>query len=406
VVILARPIRLDRDDDLEPAWERIGLVPAARQLLLDSVGRAHLLVTGLEQQESRFLREVDDPRMTVILSDPDRRPGAATVSGTRAGLDALATLARRAGRVELGRALDAAIAADVPPDPTVLGGRTFDWGERTFLMGVVNVTPDSFSDGGRHLEREAAVRHALALAGAGADLIDVGGESTRPGSGEVPVQVELDRVLPVLEAVRAASDVPVSVDTRKAAVAREALRLGAVLVNDVSGLGHDPALANAVAEAGAALALMHIQGTPETMQVDPRYDDVVAEVIDFLSGRIDRAVAAGVARDRIWVDPGIGFGKTSGNNLFLLRHLSQLRVLGAPVLVGTSRKRFIGVLSGGRPPEERLPGSLASIAAVAVLHGADVVRVHDVAEARDALAVADAIARAREGGDLWGPPRS
>jgi dihydropteroate synthase len=405
-VILARPIHLDRDDDLQPAWERIGLVPAARQLLLESVGRAHLLVTGLGSADSRFLREVEDTRVTVILSDPERRPGSATVSGTRAGLDALAAVAARGGRAELARALDAATAVDVPPAPTVLGGRTFRWGERTFLMGVVNVTPDSFSDGGRHLEREAGVRHALALAEAGADLVDVGGESTRPGSAEVPVQVELDRVLPVLEAVRAGSDVPVSIDTRKAAVAREALRLGAVLVNDVSGLGHDPALATAVAEAGAALALMHIQGTPETMQVDPRYDDVAAEVIEFLSGRIDRAAAAGVARDRIWVDPGIGFGKTAGHNLFLLRHLGDLRVLGAPVLVGTSRKRFIGSLSGGRPPEQRLPGSLASIAAVAVLQGADVVRVHDVAEAREALLVADAIARAREGGDLWGPPRS
>ena len=212
-------------------------------------------------------------------------------------------------------------------------------------------------------------------------------------------------MLPVIEAVRAQSDVPVSVDTRKAAVAREALALGAVLVNDVSGLGHDPALATVVAEAGAVLALMHIQGTPETMQVDPRYDDVVAEVIGFLSGRIDRAVAAGVARERIWVYPGIGFGKTAGHNLFLLRHLGELRVLGAPVLVGTSRKRFIGALAGGRPPEQRLPGTLASVAAVAVLHGADVVRVHDVGEAKDALAVADAIARAREGGDSWGPPR-
>ncbi|HEY1334483.1 MAG TPA: dihydropteroate synthase, partial [Myxococcaceae bacterium] len=397
---------IDRDDDLEPAWERIGLVPAARQPLLESVGRAFVLVTGLGTQETRFLRDVDDPRVTVILSDPERRPGGATVSGTRAGLEALARLAERAGRVELARALDAATAADVPPDPSVLGGRTFRWGERTFLMGVVNVTPDSFSDGGLHLERDAAVQHALGLAGAGADLIDIGGESTRPGSAGVPLQVELDRVLPVLEAVRASSDVPVSVDTRKAAVAREALRLGAALVNDVSGLGDDPALANAVAEAGAALALMHIQGTPDTMQVDPRYDDVVAEVIELVAGRVDRAVAAGVARERIWVDPGIGFGKTAGHNLFLLRHLAELRVLGCPVLVGTSRKRFIGALSGGRPPDQRRPGSLASIASLAVLHGADVVRVHDVAEAKDALAVADAIARAREGGDLWGPPRS
>ncbi len=405
-MILARPIHLDRDDDLEPAWERIGLVPAARQPLLESVGRAFLLVTGLGIPETRFLRNVEDSRLTVILSDPERRPGGATVSGTRAGLEGLARLAERAGRVELARALDAATAADVPPDPSVLGRRTFRWGERTFLMGVVNVTPDSFSDGGLHLERDAAVQHALALAGAGADLIDIGGESTRPGSAEVPLQVELDRVLPVLEAVRASSDVPVSVDTRKASVAREALRLGAALVNDVSGLGHDPALANAVAEAGATLALMHIQGTPDTMQVDPRYDDVVAEVIELLAGRVERAVAAGVARERIWVDPGIGFGKTSGHNVFLLRHLAELRVLGAPVLVGTSRKRFIGALSGGRPPEQRLSGSLASVAALAVLHGADVVRVHDVAEAKDAIAVADAIARAREGGELWSPPRN
>ncbi|HZJ54952.1 MAG TPA: dihydropteroate synthase [Myxococcaceae bacterium] len=404
-MILARPISVDRDDDLEPAWERIGLAPAARELLLESMGRATLLLTGLGHEESRFLRELQDPRMTVLLSEPARRPGGATVSGTRAGLESLARAAERNGLLELARALDAAAAADAPPDPTVVGTRTFRWGERTYLMGVVNVTPDSFSDGGQHLEREAAVRHALALAEAGADLVDIGGESTRPGAGAVPVQVELARVLPVIEAVRTASDVPVSIDTRKAEVAREALRAGAVLVNDVSGLGHDPALATVVAEAGAALALMHIQGTPETMQVDPRYDDVVAEVIEGLSGSIDRALAAGVLRERIWIDPGIGFGKTVGHNLFLLRHLAELRVLGAPVLVGTSRKRFIGALAGGRPPEERLPGTLASVAAVAVLRGADVVRVHDVGEAKDALAVADAIARAREGGHLWGPPR-
>jgi dihydropteroate synthase len=405
-VILARPITLDRDGDLDPTWERLGLAPAARQLLIESVGRAHLLLTGLGTGESRFLREVDDPRVTVILSDPARRPGGATISGTRAGLDALARDAEGTGLTELARAVDAATAADVPPEPTVLGSRTFRWGERTFVMGVVNVTPDSFSDGGRHLEREAAVRHALALAAAGADLLDIGGESTRPGAGEIPVQVELDRVLPVIEAVRAASDVPLSIDTRKAEVARAALRAGAVLVNDVSGLGHDPALVEVVAGAGAALALMHIQGTPETMQVDPRYDDVVAEVIALLAGRIDRAVTAGVARERIWVDPGIGFGKTVGQNLFLLRHLSELRVLGAPVLVGTSRKRFLGALAGGKPPDQRLPGTLASVAAVAVLRGADVVRVHDVTEVKDALVVADAIARAREGGDLWGRGRS
>ncbi len=404
-MILARPITLDRDDDLEPAWERLGLAPAARQLLLETVGRAQLLLTGLGPAESRFLREVDDPRLTCLLSDPERRPGGASVSGTRTGIDALARLAEGRGLGELARALDVAIATDVPPDPTRLGGRTFRWGERTHVMGVLNVTPDSFSDGGRHLEREAAVRQGQALAEAGADLIDIGGESTRPGAGVVPAQVELERVLPVIEALRATIEVPLSIDTRKAEVAAQALRAGAVLVNDVSGLGHDPGLAGAVADAGAALVLMHIQGTPETMQVDPRYDDVVAEVIASLAAGIERAVTAGVQRDRIWVDPGIGFGKTVGHNLFLLRHLAELRVLGAPILVGTSRKRFLGVLAGGIPPEQRLPGSLASIASTAALRGADVVRVHDVAEVRQALAVADAIARAREGGDAWGPPR-
>ena len=404
-MILARPIHLDRDGDLEPVWERLGLAPASRQLLLETVGRGHLLLTGLGTAESRFLRDHEDPRVTCILSDPGRRPGGATVSGTHAGIEALARLAEARGLGELARALDVAMATDVPPNPTVLGARTFRWGERTHLMGVVNVTPDSFSDGGRHLEREPAVRHALELVEAGADLLDIGGESTRPGAGEVPVQVELERVLPVIQALRAATGVPLSIDTRKAEVARQALDAGAVLVNDVSGLGHEAALGTVVARAGATLALMHIQGKPETMQVDPRYHDLVAEVIESLAGSVDRAVAAGVRRERIWVDPGIGFGKTVGHNLFLLRHLAELRVLGAPVLVGTSRKRFLGALAGGRPPEQRLAGTLASIAAVAVLHGADVVRVHDVPEVKDALAVADAIARAREGGEAWGPPR-
>ncbi|MGZ3445083.1 MAG: dihydropteroate synthase, partial [Myxococcaceae bacterium] len=233
-MILARPITLDRDDDLEPAWERLGLAPAARQLLLETMGRGHLLVTGLGPEESRFLREVDDPRLTCLLSDPERRPGGASVSGTRTGIDALARLAEGRGLGELARALDVAIATDVPPDPTRLGARTFRWGERTHVMGVLNVTPDSFSDGGRHLEREAAVRQGQALAEAGADLIDIGGESTRPGAGVVPAQVELERVLPVIEALRATIEVPLSIDTRKAEVAAQALRAGAVLVNDVS----------------------------------------------------------------------------------------------------------------------------------------------------------------------------
>ena len=197
---------------------------------------------------------------------------------------------------------------------------------------------------------------------------------------------------------------PLSVDTRKASVARAALAAGAAMVNDVSGLRHDPELAAVVAAARAGLCVMHMQGTPATMQDDPRYDDLMAEVIGALGTAVEAAVAAGVLRAAVWVDPGIGFGKTPGHNLFLLRHLRELRVLDAPVVVGTSRKRFLGELAGGRPPEQRLPGTVASNVAAAILGGADVVRVHDVAEVREALAVADALVRARDGGASWVPP--
>jgi dihydropteroate synthase len=398
-VILARPILHDRLA-LEAALVRLGL----RRSALGELGHAHLLLSGLGPAEIAFLCSEQVGRVRTTVADLEVRPGSALLSGSRSGLEDCARAARTNGLVQLAEAVDRALEADTPPTPTVLAGRALVWGARTYLMGVVNVTPDSFSDGGRYATVKAAAAQGEALAKAGADLLDIGGESTRPGAEPVPIQVELERVLPVLEALRARTDVPLSIDTRKAAVARRALGAGASMVNDVSGLGHDPQMAGVVAEAGAALCLMHMQGTPQTMQADPHYDDVVAEVLEALVVSIDRAVAAGVPRSRLWVDPGIGFGKTTGHNLFLLRHLAEFRVLGAPVLVGTSRKRFLGALAGGRPPEQRLPGTLASVAAVAVLQGADVVRVHDVAEAKDALEVADAIARAREGGRLWEPP--
>ncbi|OJH37098.1 dihydropteroate synthase [Cystobacter ferrugineus] len=268
-------------------------------------------------------------------------------------------------------------------------------------MGVVNVTPDSFSDGGRYLRAEDAVAHGLRLAEAGADVLDVGAETTRPGSAPVPAEEQLARLMPVIEGLRARTDVPLSVDTTLAAVAREALRAGVVLVNDISGFRFDPELPRVTAEAGAACCLMHIQGTPETMQLAPHYEDVVDEVLSFLEEGVARAVAAGIPRERVLVDPGIGFGKTLGHNLFLLRRLGELRVLGLPVLVGTSRKGFLGKLAGGRPVEQRLAATLGSVATVAAAGDADFVRVHDVAEARDALAVVDAVRGALEGGSLY-----
>jgi dihydropteroate synthase len=255
-------------------------------------------------------------------------------------------------------------------------------------MGVVNVTPDSFSDGGLYLDPEAAVAHGAELAAAGAAILDVGGESTRPGAAEVPVQEELRRVMPVVEGL-AMSGAALSVDTSKHAVAAAALEAGATIVNDVSALRGDPEMAAVCAGAEATVVLMHMAGTPRTMQDDPRYEDVVAEVKGFLAERLEAALAAGIAEDRVWLDPGIGFGKTAEHNLELLRRLGELRELGRPLVVGTSRKSFIGRLDGSGAGE-RLGGTIAS-SVLAAAEGADVLRVHDVAEIGQALTVAAAI---------------
>jgi dihydropteroate synthase len=259
---------------------------------------------------------------------------------------------------------------------------------RPSVVGVVNVTPDSFSDGGVFLRREAAVAQAHGHLEEGAALVDIGGESTRPGSEGVSLDEELRRVLPVLEALQG---FPVSIDTSKAEVARRALALGAVMVNDVTALRADPDLAGAVADAGAYLCLMHMLGEPRTMQDDPRYDDVVSDVCAFLEERLEAAVAAGVPEERICLDPGIGFGKTVEHNLELLARLGELVALGRPVLVGASRKRFLGRILG---EPEALTGPLTAGVAVAVLayeRGASLFRVHDVREHVEALAAARAV---------------
>jgi dihydropteroate synthase len=258
----------------------------------------------------------------------------------------------------------------------------------TKLMGVVNVTPDSFSDGGLYLDPEAAVAHGRELAAAGAEILDVGGESTRPGAEAVPEDEELRRVVPVIEGL-VATEVQVSVDTSKAAVAGAAIDAGATIVNDVTALQGDPEMAALCAERGATVVLMHMRGKPQTMQDDPRYDDVVTEVRAFLAERLQAAVAAGVAEEDVWLDPGIGFGKTAAHNLELLRRLGELRDLGRPLVIGTSRKSFIGRVDGSAAGE-RLGGTIAS-SVLAAAEGAEVLRVHDVAEVRQALAVATAI---------------
>jgi dihydropteroate synthase len=256
------------------------------------------------------------------------------------------------------------------------------------LMGVVNVTPDSFSDGGLYLDPEAAIAHGRELVAEGAEILDVGGESTRPGAAAVSPAEELQRVVPVIEGL-AGVEAEISVDTSKAAVAAAALDAGATIVNDVTALRGDRAMDALCAERGATVVLMHMRGEPRTMQDDPRYDDVVLAVREFLAERLEAVVAAGIAAERIWLDPGIGFGKTAAHNLELLRRLGELRALGRPLVVGTSRKSFIGALDGSAAGE-RLGGTVAS-SVFAAAEGADVLRVHDVAEMRQALAMVAAI---------------
>ncbi len=272
---------------------------------------------------------------------------------------------------------------------------TYDLADRPLVMGIVNVTPDSFSDGGRYLDPGAALARCHELLSEGADVLDLGGESTRPGSPDVPADEQWRRLEPVLQALRASRpDAVVSVDTRSAEVARRAVALGAKVVNDVSALS-DPGMGEVVAGAGAGLVLMHMRGTPETMQQDTVYDDVSAEVTAFLRTRMARAVAAGVAREAIALDPGIGFGKSAAGSLELLARLPELAALDRPVLVGASRKSFLARLTGDDgPPQDRIAASLAA-ASIAVFEGAHVLRVHDVAATVRVARIAAAARRAR-----------
>ena len=264
--------------------------------------------------------------------------------------------------------------------------------ERPLVMGVVNVTPDSFSDGGSYLDPDQAVAHALQLVEEGADILDIGGESTRPGADDVSVDEECARVLPVIERLIGKTDRPISIDTRKAAVMRAAVAAGARLINDVSALSYDVGALAAAAAADVPVVLMHAQGAPKTMQDAPAYDDVVAEIAAYLEGRAEAAMDAGLRRDNIILDPGVGFGKTLGHNLSLMKHLGRIRELGYPLLLGASRKSFIGKIDGSAV-DARLGGSLAA-ALWGAANGADIVRVHDVAETVQALAVWRGVAEA------------
>jgi len=268
------------------------------------------------------------------------------------------------------------------------GGRVITLGRRTMVMGILNATPDSFSDGGAFVDPDAAVKHALDMEEQGADILDIGGESTRPGAKPVSVQEEIRRTIPIIERIRSRSDILISIDTMKAPVAAEAIAAGADIINDVSAFGADSGMTGVAARSGAGVILMHMKGTPRTMQQNPVYDNVVQEVRSYLEERIGSAVQHGVQRNQIVVDPGIGFGKTLEHNLELLRNLSGVGDGLGPVLVGASRKSFIGQVTGRSRPAERLAGSLAA-AAWAAAHGAHILRVHDVLETCDVCRMLD-----------------
>jgi dihydropteroate synthase len=327
----------------------------------------------------------------LVLTGPERPDGALPLAGGPLMFDRVEILSRHAS-AQVIPARDA--PADVldrltAPRPTVAG---LDMG-RVSIMGILNVTPDSFTDGGQHNAPAAALSHAQRMLAEGADLIDVGGESTRPGALAVPQDEEIARTAPVIAALRAAGlALPVSIDTRKTPVARAAVAAGADLVNDVSGFTFDSSLAAYCAANDLPVCVMHAQGDPQTMQADPRYDDVLLDVYDFLEGRIMALEAQGIPRARIITDPGIGFGKTQAHNLALLARIGLFHALGCPVLLGASRKKFIATLGQAPDVADRVPGSVA-VALAAVAQGVQIIRVHDVFATRSALTLWQAATR-------------
>ncbi|MHB8843628.1 MAG: dihydropteroate synthase [Nitrospirota bacterium] len=354
-------------------------------------------LSGLTGDETALLQKI------FFMSDrPDRpgfevsKPGVFSVHGSasqlRHCLPRLIGHTQVPGRIaSLFRSqLDNVLRSDYT---IVAGGRVLDLGSRTHIMGILNVTPDSFSDGGQFAGHDAAVAHARTLAADGADIIDIGGESTRPGALPLTEDEELQRVLPVIERIVRDTHVPVSIDTYKAGVARRALAAGASIVNDISGLRFSPDMAPIAADHGAVVVLMHIQGTPRDMQVDPVYGDVVGEVMDYLAESAEIALKAGVGRDRILVDPGIGFGKTLQHNLEIISRLDEFLALGFPIVMGTSRKRFIGTVLDIAEPRARVEGTAATVA-LAIERGAHIVRVHDVGYMTKVARMTDAVVRA------------
>ncbi len=395
VLDLSDPERAERE------LARVGADPGGVARMRDKAGFLAVRIRGLRPAAANILKQ----EMLSLGGEAAVARGAVDCSVERSDALILGTrkqIKRLAAKLKpqpfgLSRLAEALRDLLVPAAPRMLcwAGGEMPVGGRPLVMGVLNVTPDSFSDGGEYYDLEAALARAEQMVEEGADIIDVGGESSRPGAAPVPEEEELRRVLPVVEHLAPRVPVPLSVDTYKATVARRAVEAGAAIVNDISGLRMDPEMARTVAECGCTVVVMHMRGTPRTMQADTRYEDLMAEIHGALAESVRAAREAGVEEGRIWVDPGIGFGKSAEGNLLILQRLRELESLGCPVLVGASRKSFIGITLGIENPKDRLEGSLAA-AVVAVMNGASAVRVHDVMATRRAVDLAWAVRRARE----------
>lgn len=351
-------------------------------------------LAGLSQSEVALLQKL------FLMSDQPERPafeiggpGVFSIIGSVRQLrHCISRIARHHMiperiRASISSALDNYLSNDYKLN---CNGHILDLGRRTYVMGILNVTPDSFSDGGMYLDPDKAVEHAKEMAAHGADIIDIGGESTRPGAEPLSEEEELTRVIPVIERLSKEIDTPISIDTYKSRVAERALQAGACIVNDISGLRFSPDMAKVAADHGAALVIMHIKGTPRDMQKNPVYGDVVREISEYLLEGIEIAVEAGVDREKIVIDPGIGFGKTLEHNLDILNRLGEFKTLGRPILIGPSRKRFIGMALDQGEPEQRIEGTAATIA-LAIERGANIVRVHDVLQMARVAKMTDAI---------------
>jgi dihydropteroate synthase len=400
-----RLLALDNRKDLDRELALVGADQASWDIFADKHRSLAIKVDDLSLAGANILKQ------TALSIGADCAVNTGVVSGKAGRTAAVLFVTRRQLRVAMARLKEQpeCVARLVPwleslesrlfvPDSVVRFGRKMvDLSARTYVMGILNVTPDSFYDGGRHLDPGAAAARAVEMQEQEADFIDIGAESTRPGSEPVSAKEQLARILPVMRLIRRQVKRPVSVDTTSARVAEAVLDAGAKMVNDISGFAFDKRMARVVAEAGVPCVVMHIRGRPKTMQRNPEYQDLMAEVVDGLEAALERGEKAGAKREQMIVDPGIGFGKTAEHNLEILRRLGELRTLGRPILVGPSRKSFLGKVLG-LEPEQRLEGSVAA-SVLAATHGASILRVHDVEQTVRALRVADAVAgRAAEGG--------